>query len=124
MNRPIVEEVIDFVSSITSVPRRKISLSTRLGEDLGIDGEDAGELMSEFFSRFNVRAESFVFERYFGQEGIPLSFWFELLRGRWPGTTPPLVPITIGDLVLSAETGKWTVSSQTEEKERPRPNVQ
>ncbi|MCC8393977.1 DUF1493 family protein [Paraburkholderia sp. MMS20-SJTR3] len=50
-------------------PSKRLSLSTRLWEDLDQTGDDASEFMSRFFARFAIDPGDFDFHRYFLMEG-------------------------------------------------------
>jgi len=58
--------VISFISELLSA--KSLSLETRIGEDLGVDGDDAVELLEEYSKRFSVDISNFSFDDYFGPE--------------------------------------------------------
>ena len=64
----IKQEVINFIISETSVGVEEVKLNSRLLEDLGVDGEDAEELIKNFSTKFNVNIDSFIFSSYFNPE--------------------------------------------------------
>jgi hypothetical protein len=78
-----------------------LSLSTDINRDLGIEGDDANELMPEFFERFSVNIENYDPYRYFVPEG------FDLLSFRRSKERRGKIPITLGMLYLAAETKIW-----------------
>jgi len=45
-------EIIAFISEFTSVKKEKISSSTLVNIDLGVDGDDGTELLEEYAKRF------------------------------------------------------------------------
>jgi hypothetical protein len=69
---------------------------------LGIDGDDAIDLISKFGQEFNVDMETFDFNRYFGSEGCNP---FLILFPSW--WQSKFKPITIVDLVRAATLGVW-----------------
>lgn len=46
--------VVDFTARQLSVRREKIGLESRLGRDLGVDGDDAVQFFDQFEKTFNV----------------------------------------------------------------------
>jgi len=98
------EAIVRFVAEKVGVRRSKVSEGTRLREDLGVDGDDAYDLLTAFIKEFRVRNENFDLADHFGPEG-----WGSFgLIGR-------LLPLTVQDLIDSAAAGEWHIRS----KERP-----
>jgi acyl carrier protein len=64
----IADEVMQFVANARGMSLGRIHPDSRLLEDLGLDGDDALELMLDFFERFHVSKDGFVFNQYFGPE--------------------------------------------------------
>jgi len=87
----------------------ELTLTTQVERDLGITGDDAEIFIQKFAATFSVDMTGFQFNKYFGSEGgfLPAILIEALLA--WLRRKPfnNRVPITIGDLVLAAETGKW-----------------
>ena len=114
MSLPTFVEVSEFVASFVGVPSERISLSTTLFGDLGIDGEDGSDLLVAFGERFNVDLSALDVTRHFGPEGFwpwaPL-YWVVLwMRSGTPEQKVRRSPIRIADLVSAAESGKWNHS--------------
>lgn len=107
MSNNYVARVIGFVAAWTNSPLARIGLRTTLQGDLGVDGDDAAELIQAFGGTFDVDLSGFVFQRYFhpepllGCSPIGLLYW---VTGR---TALRVRPITIGDLVEAAEAHQW-----------------
>lgn len=103
-------EIITFVSEFTGVKAEKISPGTLINFDLGVDGDDGAELLKEFSARFGVDLSP-ISETYFGPEGFPVGFlvlWPYYLYRRIKGYKPKgLDPLSVGQLIKSAESGKW-----------------
>lgn len=78
-----------------------LSLSTDLNRDLGIEGDDANELMPEFFRRFSVELKTYDPYRYFVAEG------YDLLSFRRAKARQGKIPIKLGMLYLAAVTKAW-----------------
>jgi hypothetical protein len=64
------ERVLTFVAEGMGVKRSKLSLSSRLNHDLGIDGDEAAEFPEHFQTRFHVDlGELRNTSEYLGPEG-------------------------------------------------------
>ena len=105
----MAERVKAFVAVHTLHPRRRITLDTRLGEDIGVDGDDAVELFRDFGVHFEVDLSDIEWNRHFSSEGCnPIAaLWYWTVGRR----RHPMVPVTIGDLVAAAEAGRWVKGS-------------
>lgn len=111
-------EVMIFVAGFISTPVDKISPKTTLFGDLRIDGDDGVELLEAFKDRFEVDMGPYR-AVHFGPEGFSLYapfYWLLLLWRKINGgsdSTPEsrarLHPITVQDLIDSAQTKRWTV---------------
>lgn len=111
MHDDLERRVLEFVARerITRVGR--LSLATTLLGDLGIDGDDAGDLLKAYASEFNVDLSDFDFFRHFGPEGLgcnfPIVWAHALFRTGTPEQRVGLTAISIGDLVQAARRGRW-----------------
>lgn len=77
--------------------------STRIYEDLSVDGDDAFELLKSFEQEFNVDMTDFEYNNYFASEGIDIiGVFINLFKKK-----KKLYPLTLGDLELAAIEGKW-----------------
>lgn len=68
MERELIDRVLAFVATKAGVSRNKVSLDSRLGSDLGLDGDDALELLEYFGKKFKVSINDIDFEKYFNEE--------------------------------------------------------
>ncbi len=100
MNPEILQQVIQLVSNQTGVETSRLTAETRLGEDLGVDGDDAADLLAKFADRFQVDLTGFEFDRHFGPEA-----GWSPCRVFTDGED--MTPVTIGDLAAAAERGAW-----------------
>ena len=114
MNLDLQNQIFRFIAESRSVDQTTLTLETTLLGDLGTDGDDAYELLLSFSKTFNVDFSTFEFTRHFGNEGItPLQvipYFYRLivgLRGKDPHAVAGKKPITIRDLVRSAEEKRW-----------------
>ena len=87
--------------------KQMIALKSITGEStfyqMGIDGDDAMELLEEYSEKFKVDMSEFKCSRYIGPEGIPLGILF----GSWEH---PDRDLTVDMLVRAAEAHKWIES--------------
>jgi acyl carrier protein len=94
-----------WVANELAVPATRVTPMTRLAEDLGVDGDDADDLIRRFSKEFAVDMSRFDFARFFGPESAfnPLSlFWPPWWRMR-----RRLKTLTIADLIHVAESKRW-----------------
>ena len=99
------EAVARFVADKVGVRHNKVTKDSRLREDLGVDGDDAYDLLIVFAKKFHVRDENFVLADHFGPEASWFPFAFMFRRKR-------LLPMTMQDLIDSAAAGVWRVKSR------------
>lgn len=104
-----VNNVIEFVARETGCNVHDISTESDLSKDVGLDGDDAAELMSKFGRQFNVDMSGFIFNKYFGPEAA--FFFLNILLPSWWKSRRKLTPIKIMDLVRAAEAGVWVSES-------------
>jgi len=102
-------EVIEFVAEFTGVSASKITPDTLINNDLGVDGDDGCELLSEYSERFQVDISG-IDETYFGPEGfspfILIIAVYEFFAGLF-GVEEKMKPLPVKQLIKSAEAGKW-----------------
>ncbi len=102
----ILENIKTLVSEKSGVDEKKLNRSTRLYEDLKIDGDDAFELLEAFTEKFSVDMSGFKYNEYFAPEGIDLiGAVSRLFKGK---EKKKLKPLTLADLEQAAKEGKWT----------------
>jgi hypothetical protein len=78
--------------------------------DLGIDGDDAAGLLTEFAEAFSVDMSSFPFSRYFGSEaGAGYRWLVRKIRG---GDAVAFPPVTVEDLTDAANRGRWVTTDR------------
>jgi hypothetical protein len=93
------------VSRFTGKHPSSLALDDRLLQDLGVDGDDAAEILIALSRDLNVDMSALVIEKHFRPEPdclnilrTPASRRTELTRN---------IPVRIRDLVLAVENGKW-----------------
>ena len=120
-----------FVAEATGYPLDRVQMETRPSEDLGVDGDDAVELLEAFVERFGVDLSELRFDRHFAPEGLPFSAglilslgavglmllwvwaWWAALLGAalvvvlWKRQAPNSYALRVRHLVVAAEMGRW-----------------
>jgi len=94
----LAEDIIALIANDTGAKRNGVHLSSRLAEDIGMDGDDAVEFFEKFGEKFHVDLTTLGdhWKDHFRSEG---------LFGTSPGVMA--VTITVQDLVEAATSGKW-----------------
>lgn len=93
----VTEQVIEFVATMSSRRAAEITEASSF-YDLGIDGDDATDLLDSFAERFEVDMKGFLAKSYYGRE----TAWNPFSSGRRPDKV-----LTIAMLVKAAEDHKW-----------------
>lgn len=97
------QKVKEFVARQICIKVERLSIQTRLAEDLGIDGDDAYDLFERFAEEFQVNLSTLQLDKHFGPEAsFSLFLWFKPVID--------LKTLTIQDLVSAAQAGKWLKS--------------
>jgi AcrR family transcriptional regulator len=100
---PIEERVFEFVASETGVRRRKLKLSTRLREDIRMDGDDAVEFFQAFAMMFDADLTSLWnnWDGHFGPEAA----------SSWPAIRALIASVLVAILAGSAIPGipRWAL---------------
>jgi len=99
------EQVRDFLCKQWRVSPERLTPGSRLLHDLGIDGDDASEILADFGEHFGVDLSSFPFQRHFGSELGAGSRW--VVRKVFGGDAVRLSPVTLQDLIDAANRGRW-----------------
>jgi hypothetical protein len=87
------------------VSPERLTPRSRLLHDVGIDADDASEILSDFSERFAVDLSSFAFQRHFGSELDAGPRW--VVRKIFGGEAVRKSPVTVQDLVEAANRGRW-----------------
>ncbi|MGY6258084.1 DUF1493 family protein [Paraburkholderia caledonica] len=100
-------EVERFVRTASVVSAHKpITPQTRLQDDLGITGDNAGNFMDLFFLRFQVDPGDYRTGRYFRGGASGLRLLLAPFTGR-RSEERRRVPLTVGMLASAARQGRW-----------------
>jgi len=109
--RSLAKRVIAFVAKELGVRADRISPQTTIFGDLNTDGDDGDELLEAFGREFSVDMSQCDPSRHFGPEGSgpqALATWIvHASRSGSPEQRAGLKPITISNLIRSAESGRW-----------------
>jgi len=101
-DQEIEAEVFRLIEEVTNVPVAKLTLETRVGHDLGVDGDDAVEILMALKKRYSVDISAFKFDEHFGTEGWdPFRAIYHLFRR----TANKLKPLRIRDIVEAVKRG-------------------
>ncbi len=101
--------VFELVSRKTGLPTTSLSLQQRLLQDLGIDCDDAAELLGELAKDYELDLRNLDFGKHFRSEPHLLTV-FKLPSTRTRELAQK-IPVTIADLILAVRTGTWAESA-------------
>jgi acyl carrier protein len=107
-NDGTAQAVRDAIAEHAGVEPHEVTLQTEIGDDLGVDGDDAVELFEMIADRFKVDLAGMHFERHFGPEGLcPIEAAKEMFVpwGQYP--------ITVQDVVESVRAGRFIYDYDT-----------
>jgi acyl carrier protein len=65
--------ITEFVAEKSDVGIEDMTFKTSLLNDLGVDGDDAAELLEAFMEKYKVDFSEFEFLAYFDTEGFPIT---------------------------------------------------
>lgn len=96
-------KVIAFLSKELKVDNCTLQDDTRIFHDLGVDGDDAIELIESFSQQFDVDVSGFPYEQYFGAEVSlsPFAIITQIL-----GKRKKFQPLCVADLVSAVKLRK------------------
>ncbi len=103
-----------IVAKYSSRKPDELSANTRLFHDLGIDGDDAEELLFEVIDEHQVNFDKFIFSDYFGGE-VGAGWRHDIYKMfnffDWPfeifgwSLADDFKPLTVKDLAIAIENG-------------------
>lgn len=123
----LFEQIINLIAKHTLLTSCEISLSSRLGEDLRLVGDDAEEFLKEFSEQFNLDLSDMNFNDYFPDEATADMHYYlcttrlgksknKLMRiirklearfWRLFARKTQFKSMTVEGLVAAARTGRW-----------------
>jgi acyl carrier protein len=75
--------VVEILQHHMGIAPGRIRSDTKINSDLGVDGDDAAELLTKIEKAFKIDTSDFEFPRYFGPESVSLlTIFSNLVRGR------------------------------------------
>lgn len=92
-----------FLSEETGISIDDISIKSDLLKDLGVDGDDAVELIVKFGEKFGVDIKKFNYQDYFGPECAFFPLFF-LMPSWWK--RKHMKSLTVSDLIDAVKKGK------------------
>lgn len=102
----VAEEVIALVAKKTGRPESSITPEKTFYQ-LGIDGDDAVELIDELSRRYQVPAEKVDLNKYIGPEGGGLVNHILYAVSRKNKSSEERKELRISDLIKTAEDHRW-----------------
>lgn len=107
MHENLFEQVISILSDQTGITADKITMSSRLGTDLGLDGDDVHDVLSQLESNYGLSPNDFPFDEYFNPEN---DLWgIQRLFGRRKDGRNGK-HLTVAQVVDSIEAKRWVLS--------------
>ena len=96
------KKIITFLSEELEIPAEKINLTSRLRQDLGLEGDSAADLLEAYSLLYDVEIDAFRINDYFGapSELNPLLAHFLWIFGN----SRPLKTLTVADLIRALDT--------------------
>ena len=111
LRRPVGNEALIAVGNLIAdhagVDRSQVKAETRLLHDLGMDGDDAAELLQLLEYNFDFDVKSFDYDDFFGSEAQFINP-LRLLPSRTAKYLKEKQPLTVGQLADAVERGRWT----------------
>ena len=105
-NASLNEKVLQLVAKKTGLQLAKLTMDSRLLHDLGVDGDDAAELLTSFADEFRVDMTTFRFSKHFRPEPSLLDL-ISFLRSPHQDDLSTKIPITLRDLADAATIRTW-----------------
>jgi hypothetical protein len=103
MDESVFDKLLSFVERERWKYKMPLSRSTRLVQDLKMDGDDAYEFMEKYVSEFNLDYSAFNFDEYFSKEGFDL---FGIIASIFKKKVETKKTLTLGDLERAIIRGK------------------
>jgi len=97
------QDVIAFLAQTLALPEEKVTIWSRLRQDLHVDGDVAADLIADFAYAFHVDLENFRFNDFFNTGGNApawMAWWLS-----WFGNAKTLKTLTVRDLIRAADKG-------------------
>jgi acyl carrier protein len=103
----LFEAIRTLIANHLGVSPERVTMETRLFQDLRVDGLDAEELLVKYKDQFDVNLDAFPYDDYFGPElafnPIYWLFWWLVDRSKLE-----MKELRVRDLVDAARAGTWS----------------
>jgi acyl carrier protein len=121
MNADLSERVLQMIADQTSCRLSQLRPETDLFQDLGVDGDDALELLIRLRDEFAINMDDVQFKRHFSSEPHLFNPWLSLSlllprRWRWPPWRQERIPVVVADLIEAARTQNWPIGYDEERR--------
>jgi acyl carrier protein len=103
------EKLKEFLSDQLSVPLDRLNDDVSFFHDLGVDGDDASDLLVVYAKKFDVNIDDFPINEYFGAE-LPLTPLHLLERLSGKSKQVKLKRLTVKNLIDGVFEGKLNVT--------------
>lgn len=102
-------EIIELISKETGYPTSNIHENSTLLGDIGLDGDDAWDVLENCHEKYGLKLDNFDFQRYFRNEPCfkGLIYLYRKLKYKDEHLASNKVAITIADLAKACELGEW-----------------
>ena len=100
-----VADITVFLAPKLGVPVARIEADSDICDDLGCDGDDFGEMMRDFATKFQVNLNGYQWHFHSGPEGSSLFALFGLFSRSVPHI--PVTPLILAD---AANSGRWMLA--------------
>jgi|AntRauMFilla1563_2_1112583.scaffolds.fasta_scaffold63292_2 hypothetical protein len=106
MHENLFEQVVRILSDQTGITVDRITMSSRLGTDLRLDGDDVHDVLSQLESNYVLSSNDFPFDEYFNPEN---DLWgIQRLFGRRKDSRD-VKHLTVAQIVSSVEAKRWVL---------------
>ena len=109
MNKALFGRIGELLAEQMGVDQTSITLDTRLGRDLGMDGADAEEFLTAYRQEFGVDMTDFPYDDYFGPE-VGFEIFTYLYYFLFKRSALILKDVTVNELMAAAEAKRWVLS--------------
>lgn len=105
------QNVINFVAEKLIVSIDQLSDATQLQSDLGLAGTDGDRFVRAFADHFDVNLDEYDFRSHFAPKPGD-NLWADIKVLVFRRNQPTIIPITVDDLLVTAESHRWMPGSE------------
>ncbi|MEH0157314.1 DUF1493 family protein [Limibacter armeniacum] len=108
------EKVKEFVSSRLGVPKKQITMDSKIESDFGMAGLDTISFYHEFFKEFEIEnPQDFDLDRYVTSENLEIWLIVKSIFSKSAREKLRIEEVSINHLINVAETKFWTEERKT-----------